>query len=163
MELDKSVGRFEKIVAPSNYKRPTALVTAKMVEKAKEKLTELGYIEALDRRFATETDLDINNVFFVDKSSSITDVFGEITKEAVVDVNKLSKVEDISIKDFITNVVPSKKREVVLPVFCDIRFSGMMMVQTDRLTLTHTVRNPMVTKSVTAIVENHLNQNLEDN
>lgn len=114
MELDKAVTRFEKMVAPSNYKRPTALVTPKMVQAAKDKLAEEGLLDGLDRRFANSTDVDVDNCFFVDRSSEIRDVFDEISQETVVDVKKLSKVDEIPIKEFVLNVVPNAKSIEVL-------------------------------------------------
>lgn len=41
VDLDEAVTKFERMVAPTNYKRPTALVTPRMVEDAKEKLNAL--------------------------------------------------------------------------------------------------------------------------
>lgn len=109
MELDAAVTKFEAMVAPTNYKRPTSLVTPRMVEDAKEKLQELGYLDSLERRFATEADLDINNVLFVDKSSSLSDVFEDIKKDATVNPRSLSKVEEIGIQAFINDVLPKSK------------------------------------------------------
>uniref|UniRef100_UPI001CA4EDCE hypothetical protein n=1 Tax=Clostridioides difficile TaxID=1496 RepID=UPI001CA4EDCE len=52
IELDKAVSRYEKIVAPSNYKRPKAIYTKKMLDEAKKTITELGYMDSLQRRHA---------------------------------------------------------------------------------------------------------------
>lgn len=43
MDLDTAVKKYEQIVAPSNYKRPKAIFTKKMLEDAKKTITELGY------------------------------------------------------------------------------------------------------------------------
>ena len=59
-ELDAAVKAFEAIVAPANYKRPTALVTKVMIEKAKATITDLGLGSALERRYATIEDITIN-------------------------------------------------------------------------------------------------------
>ncbi len=114
IDLDGCVRKWEQVMAPSNYKRPTALVTPKMVEQAKEKLEELGLIDSLERRYANETDLNIEDIIYTDKSSSLTDVFGEIAKDSVVNPKSYSKVEEISIKDFIEKVVPTSKSIEVL-------------------------------------------------
>ena len=52
MDLDTAVKKYEQIVAPSNYKRPKAIFTKKMLEDAKKTITELGYMDSLQRRFA---------------------------------------------------------------------------------------------------------------
>lgn len=114
MELDTAVGKFEQVVAPTNYKRPTALVTPKMVESAKLKLEELGLMDSLERRYANETDLNVEDILFTDKSSSLTDIFGEISKDTVVNPKSLSKVEEISAKDFFEKVIPTSKSIEVL-------------------------------------------------
>ena len=54
MDLDIAVTRYEKIVCPTNYKRPKAIFTQKMLEEAKKTIEELGYMDSLSgRRFAT--------------------------------------------------------------------------------------------------------------
>ncbi len=75
LDLDSAVRKFESVVAPTNYKRPTALVTPKMVEQAKATLTELGLLESLERRLANETDLSISDIIYSDKVSSLTRYF----------------------------------------------------------------------------------------
>ena len=109
MDLDSAVTRFEKVVAPTNYKRPTALITPRMVEDAKTKLQELGLIDSLERRFANETDLSTQNVLYVDKSSGLKDVFDTLASDTKVNPKSLNKVEEISINDFISNVLPRTK------------------------------------------------------
>ncbi len=114
VDIDIAVTAFEKMMAPANYKRPVALVTPKMVEDAKAKLVELGYLESLERRFAKGTDLNINNLLFIDKSSSLTDVFEDMKKDTQVNSRALTKTEEIGIDDFIINVLPNVKALHVL-------------------------------------------------
>jgi hypothetical protein len=109
MDLERAVSRYESVVAPHNYKRPKALVTPKMVEAAKEKLTELGLLESLDRRTAQETDLNINDILFTDKSSGLKDVFDEISGDTTVNPKSLTKVEEVTIDKFLSDVVPTAK------------------------------------------------------
>lgn len=47
MDLDTAVKKYEQITAPANYKRPKAIYTKKMLEDAKNTITELGYIDSL--------------------------------------------------------------------------------------------------------------------
>ncbi len=114
LELNEALKKYDKVMAPSNYKRTTAPVTAKQVEKAKQELGETGLLESLYRRFATETDLNINNLLFVDKSSQLLDVFQQVAKDAVINPKTLKKVEEISIDNFIENVLPRAKSLEVL-------------------------------------------------
>lgn len=114
LDLDNAVTKFERVVAPSNYKRPTSLVTPKMVEAAKAKLEELGLMNSLERRYAVESDLNINDILFTDKSTSVKDVFGELTQDTLVNPKTLNKTEEIGIEDFIKNVLPTSKSIEVL-------------------------------------------------
>ena len=114
VELDVAVTKFEKVVAPTNYKRPTSLVTPKMVESAKATLNELGLLDSLDRRYAVSTDISVEDLIFIDKSSEVTDIFNDVSKETVINVRKLAQVEEIQIDEFVEKVVPKAKSVEVL-------------------------------------------------
>lgn len=114
LELDDAVNKFEKsVMAPSNYKRPTALVTKKMVEAAKVKISELGLLSALERRYATKEDISVNDILFVDSSVKGLkgDVFDELhTKKA--DPKKLERLESIGIDEFVNKVLKTSVQGV---------------------------------------------------
>lgn len=107
MDLEKAVKSFEAKVAPSNYKRPTALVTASMIEKAKVKVTELGLEPSLYRRFAVESDLSVDNVLFVDRKTVLKDsIFDNIKPSKVTTKPDLDKIQEVSYKEFIEKILP---------------------------------------------------------
>lgn len=119
MDLDTAVKKYEQIVAPANYKRPKAIFTKKMLEDAKKTISELGYMDSLNRRFATLDDITVNNILFSNKDaakriSDSSDIFGELEKQVVVNPRKFSRIEEISANDFIKNVLPSAKEVEVL-------------------------------------------------
>jgi len=68
-ELDHAVKSFETKVAPANYKRPTSIITQKMVEESVQKLNDLGLGGAIYRRYAKLSDVSVNDVLFVDNNS----------------------------------------------------------------------------------------------
>ena len=106
VDLEKAVKSFEAKVAPTNYKRPTALVTAGMVEKARQEIEDLGLTSALERRHARVEDLTINNILFANRESrKKMSVFDEI---AVKPVSKksLDKVESVDIETFVKEILP---------------------------------------------------------
>lgn len=109
IDLEDAVRKFEAVVAPQNYKRPTALVTKVMVEKAKATIEELGLTSALDRRYARLSDISVNNIIFADRSARAVmkgDVFASITTKTAVPKN-LDKIERIPIDKFVADIVPN--------------------------------------------------------
>ena len=108
-ELEDAVKSFEAMVAPANYKRPTAIVSKKMIDAAKTKIEELGLTSALERRYATLADITINNVLFADRTvrkAIDKNVFDELSAGANCKPKKLDKVEEVSIEKFIKDILP---------------------------------------------------------
>ena len=108
-DLEYAVKSFEAKVAPTNYKRPTALVTKAMIEKAKQKIEELGFTSALERRYAQIGDITINNVLFADrdsKSQMSDSVFDILTSGISEKPKSLDKVEDVGIEKFLVDILP---------------------------------------------------------
>ncbi len=112
MDLDTAVRKYEQIVAPANYKRSKPVFTEKMLEDAKKKLMELGYINSLERRFATLDDITANNILFSNKDAAkrinkVKDIFDIMKSSAVSKPKKFSRVEEISADSFISNILPA--------------------------------------------------------
>lgn len=117
-DLERSVRSYEEIVAPANYKRPKAIFTKKMLEDAKNELERLGYLKSIYRRFATLDDISINNVLFANRDAQTRikpeDIFSEMEKNISVDPKKFSRVEQVTINDFIQDVIPNVNELEVL-------------------------------------------------
>lgn len=117
VDLEEAVKKFEgSVMAPANYKRPTALVSKAQIEKAKQTLQELGLLSALDRRFATVDDITINNVLFRDRTvkSAMGDVFDELSASTPTKVKTLDKVEEVPIERFMLEILPRAQSLEVL-------------------------------------------------
>lgn len=117
IDLDSAVRRYETIVAPTNYKRPKAIYTKKMLEEAKRKITELGYLDSLPRRFATLDDITVNNILFSNKDAAKRisgDIFDDMIEDIAVDPKKFSRVEEVSAEKFVNNVLPTAKSLEIL-------------------------------------------------
>lgn len=109
MDLETAVSRYEQITAPTNYKRPKAIFTKKMLEDAERTITELGYLDSLPRRFANINDITINNILFANKDVTnklSSNIFDEMKSDAVSKPKTFNKVQEITIEDFISNVLP---------------------------------------------------------
>ena len=125
MDLDQAVKKYEVIVAPSNYKRPKAIYTKKMLEDAQKTLQELGYIDSLKRRYATIDDITVNNILFfnkdLSKQFSELDIFDEMNKSIPLDIKKFSRVEEVGVDKFINDIMPKSKE---IEVMVENRHSG---------------------------------------
>ncbi len=123
VELEKAVKSFEDKVSGTNYKRPTALVTPKMRDAAKQALQDLGLIAALDRRYARLEDVNVSSVLFADRDAKKRmsgDVFDTIPTKGH-DTKNFDKVEEITIDKFIADVLPTAKS---LEVMVENRHAG---------------------------------------
>lgn len=110
MELDDAVRRYEKIVAPANYKRPKAIFTKRMLEEAKKTITDLGYMDSLPRRFATLDDITVNNILFSNRDAAKRidgDIFDEMA--SVIPVKNFGRVEEIDVDRFVRDILPTAK------------------------------------------------------
>jgi hypothetical protein len=114
MELDDAVKSFESKVAPTNYKRPTALVSKAMVKRAQETINALGLTSALDRRYATIDDITVNNILFADRAArKEMNVFDEIAS-VLPQAKTFGKVEEVGIDTFISEILPQAQAIEVL-------------------------------------------------
>lgn len=128
MDLDTAVRKYEVIVAPSNYKRPKAIFTKKMLDDAKKTIEQLGYVDSLNRRYATLDDITVNNILFSNKDAAKRiagmDVFDQMSNEISINPKKFSKVEEISIDSFVNNVLSTAKE---IEVFLENKHSNNMV------------------------------------
>lgn len=110
-ELEAAVKSYEKMVAPSNYKRPTALVTKGMLENAKNDLEESGYMDSLQRRFMNESDLSVNDILFKDTNKRSLGLLDDIIDSAPKNKKQqnFDKVETVPFETFIKDILPTSK------------------------------------------------------
>jgi hypothetical protein len=115
-EMESAVKSFEAMVAPTNYKRPTALVTKAMIAKAQETIEQLGFTTALERRYATIEDITVNNVLFADRRAKREmNVFDELASQTTEkDGKHYDRVEEVSIDVFLTKILPKAESVEVL-------------------------------------------------
>ncbi len=111
MPLEQAVKSFEAKVAPTNYKRPTALISQSMVKSAMVTIDSLGLQPALERRFATIHDITINNVLWADgsvKPMMKGGIEGLLLDAAVARPNSpAGDAIGITIADFMSSVLPT--------------------------------------------------------
>jgi len=124
-DLEVAVKLYEKMVAPENYKRTTAVVTPQMKKNAQKFVEENGLESALHRRHAKPTDITVNNVLFANrKAQSMIEgsVFDALeTKDKKPD---FSKVEEVPMEQFLTKILPQAES---LELFVDNAHFGNLM------------------------------------
>ena len=126
-DIEDCVKSFEQKVAPANYKRPTALVTQKMIDQAKKTVEELGITSALERRYAAMTDLTPNNILFADRDAKKVlngSIFDDLSPTAGTKVKSFDKVEEVNIEKFIEDILPKAES---IEVMLENRHSGNLV------------------------------------
>ncbi len=114
VDVERAVASFEQKVAPTNYKRTSAVITPMMVKKAMETIETLGLEPALERRFATIKDISVNDVKWVDGSvkPAMKGGIGDVLMQTAVKANASAKAdeeraEDIGLEAFVEQVLPA--------------------------------------------------------
>ena len=110
VELDDAVKRYTTIVAPSNYKRPKAIFTKKMVEQAQTKLEEMGLLDSLGRRHAKLEDITVNNILFANRDAAKQmggTVFDTLKQEVSVKPKQFERIEEVPIETFVSELLPN--------------------------------------------------------
>lgn len=126
MELDRAVRKYEAMVAPANYKRPTAVITQRMVDDALATINKLDLGGAISRRYARLSDVSVNDVLFVDNNArgkmkdghGIADLLASAVKTTPPD---LSRAVKIGADEFVRTVLPGAK---TLDCFVENRHAG---------------------------------------
>lgn len=117
-DLETAVKKFEAVVAPSNYKRPSALITPQMIEEAKAKLDELGYSDSIYRRTATISDIPANHVLFTSQEARSLSVFDDLTSDAKASTAKVDtdKIKEIQLDELLAKL-PELAKVELLPTY----------------------------------------------
>lgn len=123
-DIEVAVKSFETKVAPANYKRPTAIITQRMVEEATQTLTNLGLGGAIYRRYARLSDVSVNDVLFVDNRSrsKMKDGIAKLLESSVkTSAPNIKNAVPITADAFLQDIVPHVGE---LEVFLENRHAG---------------------------------------
>lgn len=134
VDVERALRAYEQKVAPTNYKRPTAAITPKMVTAAMATIQNLGLEPAIPRRLAAIADISVHDVRWVDNSSrslmkqnDLKDLLMTAVKPVTRQTNR---THQISVDEFMESVLPEAAK---LEVF----FAGSL--QPNLMTLTTAV------------------------
>ena len=110
MELERAVKAYENIMAPTNYKRPNALISKRQIAEAQKKVEELGLVDALPRRHAQVEDISVNDVLFVNRDTAKKmiggDMFDMLTEGKTVNPKEFTKATEVTIEQFLKEILP---------------------------------------------------------
>ena len=114
--LEAAVRSFEAKVAPTNYKRTSALITPGMVADAMKTINTLGLESALERRHARLSDISVNNVLWVDNDAKAKMKGGieSLLMAAAATPEPKGNAQDISIDEFLATIMPQATSMAVL-------------------------------------------------
>lgn len=126
VDLEKAVGKYESVVAPTNYKRPKAIYTKEMAKKAEEELRELGLINSLGRRYAKLEDISIQNVLWASGESKkvMKSPFDSLLKNVKEKTNEFKYAKEVAIDDFVDTILPTAE---TLEVLVDNKFNNNLV------------------------------------
>jgi hypothetical protein len=123
-ELEEAVRKFEAMVAPANYKRPTSVITQRMVDAALKTINDLDLGGAIARRYAKLSDVSVNDVLFVDNDTKgkmkdgIAALLEGSVKKTAPD---LSRATEMLADEFVDEVLPAAK---TVDLFLENRHQG---------------------------------------
>jgi hypothetical protein len=110
MDLESAVKQYENIMAPTNYKRPTAIITKKQIAEAQKKVEELGLTDSLARRHAQVEDISVNDVLFVNRDTAKKmiggDVFNTLLADKAINPKEFNKATEVTIEQFLKDILP---------------------------------------------------------
>lgn len=110
MDLERAVKAYENIMAPTNYKRPNALITKKQIAQAQKTVEELGLVDALPRRHAQVEDISVNDVLFVNRDTAKRMIGGSmldmLSADKPVNPKEFTKATEVTIEQFLKDILP---------------------------------------------------------
>lgn len=114
VDINEAVTKFERMMAPANYKRPKAIYTPAMIKAAQDTINELGFGNSLARRFAAAADISVNNVIYVDRNTApkmkdgdlLADIL-QVNDQKRISKKELDRAEEMSAEEFIEKIVPT--------------------------------------------------------
>lgn len=110
VDVELAVFKFEKVVAPQNYKRTSAVVTPAMIKAATKTISDLGIEPSLTRRYAHIEDISVNNVLWADKSTAQVmkhSLESLLLRDTVTKTKPQANATELSLTQFIQDILPT--------------------------------------------------------
>ena len=105
--LKSAIASYEEKVHPANYKTSTAEVSSFQVANAQKYFEESGYMDSLDRRHATDLDIPLEHLLFVNRNTVKKSAFDMVADDVKVDIKKFKSAPTVKLAEFISDVLPT--------------------------------------------------------
>lgn len=112
VELNEACRTWNKRVDPANYMKAKAPITQRQIQEAQKFVEENGYSESFNRRFATLTDINVDEILHSnvgDGKIKTASIFDSV-KPATSTRHKKSQfdgIEEVTIEKFMKDILPS--------------------------------------------------------
>ncbi len=119
VDTEAAIRKYEVIVAPTNYKRPKAVFTARMIADAQKKVESLGLLESLGRRYAEIGDITVTNVLWANRNAKKAmktgvNVFEQLKDDVAVSPKNYEGLRGIAIDSFVEMLPEIKSLELLV-------------------------------------------------
>ncbi len=114
-EINKVCRDFNQRVDPANYNKAKSPITKGMIEIAEKQISDLGYSESFERRFANIDDIDVSEIKHSNIDNTIEKPLGLFSKAGISTKEEFSrhkraefeKVEQVNIDKFMSEILPN--------------------------------------------------------
>ena len=113
-DLNSACLNWNKRVDPANYMKAKSPITQRQIKEADQFVTDNGYVESFDRRFAVLADIDVSEIRHMNESTEDVKPAGLFDKVTSTKSNngrhkrsEFDKIETVSIEKFMTEILPS--------------------------------------------------------
>lgn len=133
VELNEACRTWNKRVDPANYMKAKAPITASQIKQAQEFVEENGYTESFNRRFASLSDINVDEILHSnvgDGKIKTASVFDKVKSTAPTSRHKRSQfdgIEEIGIEKFMKDILPSCTS---IEAFVENRMEGNLVALT---------------------------------
>ena len=107
-----ALAKYTELVSPGKYKRPKAVYTQSMVDRATAKITELGLQDSIRRRFARISDISVRDVLYADRDArpsmdgGLGGMMDVLKSKISEDIRRFENIQAIGVEEFVLKVLP---------------------------------------------------------
>ena len=127
--LTSAVASYENMVAPTNYRRSTAIVTPQMISIAEKEISDKGVLHELYRQPANIRDVPVSELLYTFTPTTVSDLFSSLKQEASTKVipNSVKSATEITYTDLLDILKENKVENLELLVDSSLTNNAMTL------------------------------------